>query len=296
MTTTYPISLDYPIHPTPRYGWGKPVHPQLYHILNKNRTVYEQHLQAFLSYQTYFTAIPKYPSTSGINQPAWINGSLPGLDAVALYGFVAIQKPKRYMEIGVGNSTKFAKRAILDHGLDTRILAIDPYPMSGVEAICDTLIQQPLEEVNLRLFEELEAGDILFVDSSHRVFMNSDVTVIFLEILPRLQSGVWVEFHDIAWPLDYPPQWEGKYYSEQYLLAAYLLAEGQKFEVMLPNAFISLDENLREIMSPLWQDNRLNGNRKIDLLSKIQDGFSNQPQLGDMIDTHGSSFWIQMKS
>lgn len=102
--------------------------------------------------------------------------------------------------------------------------------------------------------------------------MNSDATVVFLDILPRLKSGVFVEFHDIMLPLDYPVAWQEWYYSEQYLLAAYLLAEGNNFEIVLPNTFIGQDPELRGIMSPFWEDPRING-----------------------IETHGASFWIRMK-
>lgn len=291
--STSQVYLDYPIHSEPRYGWGKPVHPKIFEILNKNRSVYEKNLRAFLNYQANYISIPKYPSDIDINQPAWINGSLPGLDAVALYGFISQSKPSRYFEVGIGNSTKFAKQAINDHSLATSIVAIDPYPMQGVEAICDRLIQQPLEDLDLEIFDELEAGDILFIDNSHRVFMNSDATVVFLDILPRLKAGVLVEFHDIALPFDYPPQWIDKYYSEQYLLAAYLLAEGEKFEVILPNAFISLDTHLNQIMNSLWQD--MNGNKNFDPLAKVADGLSDNPQMMDIIDIHGSSFWIVIK-
>ncbi len=293
--TPYRIDLDYPLHSEPRYGWGKPVHPKLYELLNRNRAVYENHLRAFLSYQANYLRIPKTLSDEQTNQPAWINGSLPGLDAVALYGFMSRYQPSRYFEIGVGNSTKWAKQAINDHHLATSITAIDPFPMPGVAAICDRLIQQPLEHLELELFDELEAGDILFVDNSHRVFMNSDATVVFLDILPRLKAGVLVEFHDIALPIDYPPQWIDKYYSEQYLLAAYLLAEGQKFDVILPNAFISMDSELSQLMNPLWQDSQMNGDNHFDLQARVEDGLSDNPAMAELVETHGSSCWIEMK-
>ena len=293
--SSYPIYLDYPLHSEPRYGWGKPVHQKLYELLNQNRACYENNLRAFLTYQAFYLAIQKVPLVEAVNEPAWINGSLPGLDAVALYGFISLGKPRRYFEIGVGHSTKFARRAIVDQGLPTSITGIDPYPMPGIEGVCDRLIQSPLEHLDLTLFDELEGGDILFVDSSHRVFMNSDVTVIFLDILPRLKPGVLVEFHDIALPFDYPPPWVERYYSEQYLLAAYLLAEGSRFEVVLPNAFVSLDLELSELMKPLWRSPQLNGEQEFDLLAKIEDGLSERPQMSDIVDTHGSSFWIEMR-
>ena len=66
--------------------------------------------------------------------------------------------------------------------------------------------------------------------------MNSDVAVFFLDILPNLAPGVVVHIHDVFLPDDYPPQWIERYYSEQYLLACYLLAESTKFDVILPNS------------------------------------------------------------
>jgi predicted NodU family carbamoyl transferase len=66
-------------------------------------------------------------------------------------------------------------------------------------------------------------------------------------------------------------------------------------QVSLPNAFISLDESLSQIMNPLWQSPQLNGDNNINPLAKVQDGLSENPQMVDMIDTHGSSFWIEMK-
>lgn len=291
-TTPYSITLDYPPPTSPRYGWGKPAHPRLHQIFNRTRQVYENYLRTFLTYRDHLIAIPKWPSETAINAPAWINGSLPGLDAVALYSLIASTRPTRYLEIGAGYSTKFAKQAILDHNLATKIIAIDPYPPPGIEEICDTLITQPLEDLELTLFEQLTAGDILFVDSTHRVWMNSDVTVICLDILPRLPAGVLVEFHDIALPWDYPPHWVEKYYSEQYLLASYLLAEGNKCEVILPNAFITLEEPLRQIMTPLWQEERLNGTLEVDLLAKLSGQIDET--MKESIDTHGSSLWLRI--
>jgi hypothetical protein len=101
------------------------------------------------------------------------------------------------------------------------------------------------------------------------VFMNSDVAVLFLEILPRLKPGVWVELHDILLPYDYPPEWTGRYYSEQYMLAAYLLGGGKGVHIALPNAYISQDPDLRTVLDPLW----------------------NLPGFEE-VERHGGSFWM----
>jgi hypothetical protein len=122
------------------------------------------------------------------------------------------------------HSTKFARRAIRDHGLPTRIVSIDPDPRDEIDALCDTAIRESLEQIDLNVVDELERGDIVFIDGSHHCFMNSDVTVFFLDILPRLKPGTLVQFHDLMLPYDYPLEWIERYYSEQYLLAAYLQA------------------------------------------------------------------------
>ena len=77
--------------------------------------------------------------------------------------------------------------------------------------------------------------------------MNSDVTVFFLEILPKLKSGVKVFIDDIFLPEDYPPDWVERNYSEQYLLATLLLANSERYEVMLPCWYINIDEQLSEV-------------------------------------------------
>src|ERR1700733_3021445 len=97
--------------------------------------------------------------------------------------------PARYMEIGSGYSTRFARHAIQTVGLSTVIASLDPKPRAGIDALCDTVIRRRLEEADLAVFDQLEAGDILFFDGTHRALTNSDVTVFFLELLPRLKPG-----------------------------------------------------------------------------------------------------------
>lgn len=271
MTSCQPILLDYPVKPTPRYGYGKPPHPKLYEIINKNRIAYKNILESFLGFKEYFLQIPA-ESASDTQEPSWINKWLPGLDSVALYSLLCLNNPKRFIEIGSGLSTKFARRAILDHSLRTKITSIDPRPRAQIDLICDTVIRQPLEDVDLSLFDELETGDFLYIDGSHRCFTNSDVTVVFLDVLPRLKTGVFVEFHDISLPYDYSPGLAERYYSEQYLLAVYILAENNKFNIVLPNSFISEDSELNNILNPLWDEPKM-----------------------QKVERHGGSFWIQTK-
>ncbi|MCI0451947.1 MAG: class I SAM-dependent methyltransferase [Candidatus Latescibacteria bacterium] len=266
------VLLDYPLASRQRWDEDHP-HQRLHEILDGDRAVYRANLQSFLPLADRLVTIPERRTpTTPPAEPCWVNGWMPALDGVALYGFVATRKPRLYVEVGSGNSTKFARRAINDHGLQTKIVSIDPHPRAEIDAICDEVVRKPVEEVDLELFDRLGADDILYVDNSHRVFMNSDATTIFLDVFPRLRTGVLVEIHDVTLPFDYPASWIHRYYSEQYLLAAYLLAEGKRFEVVLPNAFIAHDPELKRVLAPLWERAEMKN-----------------------VATHGASFWLEIR-
>lgn len=246
----FPIFLDYPPRVTPRWGYGQPPHPILYEMFVRDRESYAQLLRDFLKLTTFLLRIPlRQPKASP--EPSWIHNWLDGFDTLALYGFVASRKPAIYLEIGSGYSTKLVRRAIRDHSLPTRLISIDPRPRAEVDALCDEVVRQPLEATDIARLAQLQSGDILFFDGSHRAFMNSDVTVFFLEVLPRLQPGVLVHIHDIELPYDYRPERAHWYYSEQYLLAAQLLA-GPRYRVILPNAYVAHEQDLLGIINPLW--------------------------------------------
>ena len=239
----------YPVIPLPRWGYGKMVHPQILQIFNNRR----EYISTFLA-QMSQCGILETVSLEGDHKsmvPYWNNGSFPYLDAAVLITMLAANAPVRYFEIGSGNSTKFARHTINSAHLSTQIISVDPQPWTQIDAICDITIRQKLEDCDLSRFDELQAGDILFFDGSHRAFTNSDVTVFFLELMPRLKSGVIVHIHDIFLPSDYPPDWEKRMYSEQYMLAAMLLCPTQPFKILVPNFFISCDAELREQVPPL---------------------------------------------
>ncbi len=248
----FPIFLDYHINPVPRYGYGKPPHKKLYELINDNSEIYKKNLVEFRSRCDAFLRINGCEKSDSSLEPHLSNDFVPVLDALVLYSFLTSSNPGHYFEIGSGESTKFARRAIRDSGLRTRITSIDPFPRSRINTICDVVVRRPVEEIDLNLFEKLEADDILFVDGSHRVFQNSDVTVCFLDILPLLKPGVLVHFHDIVLPWDYSQEYGGqRYYSEQYLLAAFILAEGNRFEIVMPNFFVSHKPQFRGILEQL---------------------------------------------
>lgn len=250
------LILDYPVRSEPRYGHGRPSHPRLHDLISRNDSSYAATLEYALQLREAFTSIPRMPSPGG-TAPSWFNGWLPALDMVANYALLARHRPRRYVEIGSGESTKLARRAITDLDLDTTITSIDPQPRAEVDGLCDRVVRRRLEDADLSVFADLEPGDAVFFDGSHRCFMNSDVAVFFLEVLPALPAGVLVGIHDIDLPWDHPAAWAGRYYNEQYLLATYLLTRGPECDIVLPSRYVTITPALHEILEPLWTDPHL---------------------------------------
>lgn len=264
------ILLDYPVTPKPRFSPGNP-HQKLFEILNREREAYRVRLKRLIPYRSDLERIqPWYQNAHDEIDPTWVNDFLPALDAISLYCLVAETNPRTIVEVGSGYSTKFMRRAIRDHKLRSSMVTIDPGARAFVDRICDQVIRQPAEDTDRAVFDRLQRGDLLFIDSSHRVLQNSDVTVLFLDVIPRLPPGVLVHVHDISLPYDYESATLDRFYSEQYILAAYLLAEGNHIRVLLPNLFISYDEELKSILDPIWALPDLRG-----------------------VDRRGGSFWFE---
>lgn len=192
---------------------------------------------------------PRHPS-----RPAWTGGAICAFDALALYAMVRRHAPRRYLEIGSGMTTCFARQAIDDGKLQARITSVDPEPRAEIDSICDEVIRDGLETCNLDVFDRLESGDIVFFDGSHRSFMNSDVTVFFIDVLPRLQPGVIVHIHDISLPWDYPEWAKDWYWNEQYLLAVYLMGHQHRISPLLPTAFVCRSPLFEEIVAQPFID------------------------------------------
>ena len=131
--------------------------------------------------------------------------------------------------MGSGHSTRFLARAVADGALATQITSIDPAPRASIAALAIRHLALPVQETDTRIFETLEANDILFIDSSHQAKPGGDVAFLLGEALPRLAAGVRVHFHDIFLPDDYPAEWAWRRYDEQARVAA-LMADGYAAE------------------------------------------------------------------
>ncbi len=265
------MHLEYPVDLKPRYSKGKP-HKALHEIINANRSLYEGHLKKALSYQDNLLDIPVYrPDGDESYSPYWINGFLPGLDIIMLYAMMASENPATYIEIGSGNSTMVVAKAKADHKLKTNIISIDPAPRTAIDQLSDKIIREPFENTDLFVFANLKRGDIVFVDNSHRVLPNSDATVFFMDVLPYLPEGVIVHIHDVYLPFDYPQNMCDRYYSEQYALAAFVLANPQKYQTIMPNFFVSEDAQLSQILNPFWEQSMMSN-----------------------VERHGGSYWLRI--
>jgi len=266
------LFLEYKVKLKPRYGHGLPAHPELYNIIDANRETYKKLLRKALSNKKNIWLIRDSKEETDPVLPAWNNGYLPGLDIIGIYTMLARFKPKRYIEIGSGNSTRIAHKAFIEQELSTEFISIDPKPRVDIDQLPNRIIRKPFESIDFDIVSELNANDVLFLDNSHRILPNSDSMVFFLEILHRLKRGVIVHIHDIYLPYDYPQFMCDRFYSEQYGLAIYLLANPEKYETILPNYFISEDKELSEMIAPIWEHENLKN-----------------------VERHGGSFWIRIK-
>ncbi|HLH65314.1 MAG TPA: class I SAM-dependent methyltransferase [Solirubrobacteraceae bacterium] len=171
------------------------------------------------------------------------NGGFESVDAELLYAMVRFARPGRVVELGSGYSTlviSMACRRNAEEGVETLHEAYDPYPRPHIlgrpPPSPTRLAPVSATDVPQEVFTSLQAGDILFVDTTHTVKLAGDVNRIVLDVLPALSPGVIVHFHDIFLPWEYPRAWVAelrRYWAEQYLLQAFL-AFNDEFEVLVP--------------------------------------------------------------
>jgi hypothetical protein len=191
------------------------------------------------------------------------NGLFETIDAEITYCLVRHYKPHRIVEVGGGSSSRVMAAAVdlnfKRDGVRGELITIDPYPHRFPRnALSDHvhLIPQRVQNVDLDVFLRLQAGDFLFLDSSHVVGVGSDVVREYLEIIPRLAGGVLIHAHDIFIPADYPREavlHNLAFWSEQYLLQALLMFNAQ-FEVLWGSSYMqSRAASALESSFPHWR-------------------------------------------
>lgn len=165
-------------------------------------------------------------------------------DAWALTQMIAHWRPQRIVEVGSG----FSSAAMLDArehlGLSIELTFIEPFPArldsllrASDRATCRVLAK-PVQEISVEIFAELDAGDFLFIDSSHVAKVGSDLADLFARVLPAIRPGVLVHFHDIFFPGPYPLTWleQGRAWNEVLFLQNFLQFNSA-FRVEWFNAF-----------------------------------------------------------
>jgi hypothetical protein len=174
----------------------------------------------------------------------WNNPALGPMDATVYHAMVRELKPSTVLEIGSGYSTMVAARAAVLNG-STSVRCIEPHPPEVLRAGfagLDSLVAAEVQSVPLDEFKQLEAGDILFIDSSHVSKIGSDVNYIALRVLPILKEGVVVHFHDIFLPDEVARSWvtsKNIFWNEQHIILAFLLFNSA-FKVLLMHNFLGL--------------------------------------------------------
>ncbi len=152
-------------------------------------------------------------------------------DAILLYGMIRRLRPRNIVEIGSGFSSAVCldtNERFFDNSIQCTFIEPDTSRLDRLLTDQDrrnvNIIKQLAQELPTSQFSHLASNDILFVDSSHVCKIGSDVNYILFDILPALASGVYIHFHDIFYPFEYPKQWiyRGVAWNEAYALRAFL--------------------------------------------------------------------------
>jgi len=205
----------------------------------------DSQLKLFEEFEGYYANPPFERSANPKSRFFRPNGSFPFQDAFALYGMIRHWKPQRMVEVGCGSSSCVILDTCEALELKTELTFIEPYPelllsriRPGDEARFG-LRKEKIQDVPLEIFSRLNSGDILFIDTSYVSKIGSDVNFIFFEIMPVLQKGVLIHFHDIFYPFEYPRDWlwNGTFWNEAYMLRSFLMFN-DLFEILLFNSYL----------------------------------------------------------
>ena len=203
-----------------------------------------------LTYQKDFDMFIEKQKSTNINSRFILdNDSFESGDAEFLFNLVRHLKPNKVIEIGCGASTKLISAAL---DLNTEKadkrgdhICIEPYQQPWLASFGNIqLLRQKVEDIDIELFSSLDSSDLLFIDSSHIIRPQGDVLHEYLEIVPKLNKGVFVHVHDIFTPHDYLENWVKKsvfFWNEQYLLEA-LLSNNRSYEIVAALNYLKHEE------------------------------------------------------
>ncbi len=252
--------------------WGSPIpeweevekeHAKLYN-LNKNLNGIdlniEEQLKTLTDFKLYtsdfYKSYVQYPSSESL-YTLTNNIYYRFYDGASLYSFIRHYKPNRIIEIGSGYSSALmldVNKNYFNNTID--IILIEPNPERLLSLVKDrrriSLIQKNIQDIDNSLFESLGENDFLFVDSSHIVKMGNDVNKIIFEILPLLKKKVFIHFHDVVFPFEYPLSViKNRYaWNESYFLHAFLMYNN-KIRIALMNSLLAAQQ--KELFNKTFQ-------------------------------------------
>jgi hypothetical protein len=194
----------------------------------------------------FYSEIPFEDSCNGRLRYYFNNSYFSFGDGILLYAMLRRFKPRRVVEIGSG----FSSAEMLDVDelflkKGTEFVFIEPFPdrfLSLLKLGDELRINircEKVQDVGMDVFRDLEAGDILFIDSSHVGKAGSDVLHLIFTVLPALKAGVLIHVHDVLWPFDYPQNWfeGGRAWNEAYFMRAFLQFN-RSFEIVQFNSYL----------------------------------------------------------
>jgi predicted O-methyltransferase YrrM len=232
----------------------------------------EQHLVLFGKLLPYLLEHPFTDKDDSANRYHFgsENDMFPYTDGLILHALIRHYKPKKVVEIGSGYSSACIVDTIDGHSPSTQCTFIEPYPkrlkrlLREADLTRFTLFECPVQQAPLNLFEELSAGDFLFIDSTHVLKTGSDLVFELFEVLPRIQSGVLIHFHDIFYPFEYTAHWaieQNRSWNEAYALRAFL-TDNPNYEILFFSDYFvnnccdelehSFPSFLRTVPGSLW--------------------------------------------
>lgn len=206
----------------------------------------EGQIKLVQQFTKYYAALPFKSEKQEKLRYQFGNGSYSYTDGIVLYSMIRHFEPKRIIEIGSGYSSMVmldTNELFFDNQIN--LTFIEPFPerlyslMKEDDKKITAVVESEVQLIPLDVFEKLQAGDILFVDSTHVSKTGSDVNYILFEILPVLNSGVLIHFHDVFYPFEYPKEWvfQGRNWNEDYILKAFLMYN-EKFEIKLFSEYL----------------------------------------------------------
>ena len=249
-----------------RARWDKPSTLQGIHF--DAEAMKSLFLHLLKGYLQEFSAYPPYEHLQKI-------GFGPGytaVDALTLHMMIRHLKPGRYIEVGSGLSTYYASLAAEKNaaeGCPVEITCIEPNPYESLYSINNiSIIKSEVQSIDLSLYQTLQQNDILFIDSSHMLRVDSDVPYLFLEVLPRLAPGVVIHVHDVPFPYNTPypadlwifgQEWP-MFWNEAMMLQAFL-SYNSAFHIMLSTPLLRhMDEAFLRVHVPNYQSVEQNAN------------------------------------